>query len=963
MRCPKCGFENRPTARFCKQCGQTLQAKPPTGVTCPTCGAANDSDARFCRSCGKPLGGSPATPPTTPAPPESVSVHIEGSVSGQVAIGNNILQIGDVHGGVVNVMAPGEKIRPEPRPTPVDLRPRPFPNLLDRETEIDTVTAALQSTQPVEIHGQAGLGKTSLLRHLAHHPTTAAFSDGVVYLSARRQPADDLLQSLFDAFYKTDIPYKPTDAQLKHDLQNKRALVLLDDVGLTREDVERLMDTAPTCTFALASPERHLWGEGQSLALGGLPPDDAIALIERELGRPLTPQERPVAQRLRLDSKGNPLALIQIASETREKGLLLTDLKAQGGERGGGMRTADLLEFPRQQMQLIRYITRQGEVTVEAAAEHLEETPADVQQILDTMVEKGNLERVERKGNWVYKMHFARKSARGLPPGIWHALGEGAKGAEAASFADALNALPAPERQTMAALATLGGIPVHEEHLAALTGLPDVTPALQALQRRGLAQAHSPRYSLTGTLDQALQQAWDLTPWMERALTHFTAWVQQNQQAPSRLLEEADAIRYILEWAAGAGRWANVLRLGRAIEGALALGGRWAAWAQVLHWILQAGKTLGDQASEAWALHQLGTQALCLGDNAAAHASLTQALSLREALGDHAGAAITRHNLSLLPPAPPTPPEKPSPPNPRPRLPKWLLPAIGVVAVGSVAMVVGAVLLISGVIQPPPATEQPVEVTETPTKTPTATLTRTPTEIPTEAPWITIDLADDCGKEYRVGDESRITIQSNVGGPVKVWLDKKSIDSMELKPEETWSRIWIFADMSLGNHEFRAVLMSPEGSVLDEDTCPFTLLPACIDFEDLPPGEYDAGQDIFSAGVKITLIEGDAVIEDEEMAGGSGQEIFTTYGFFAFDFGLPLDGLTLRYNQVTLETPIATLEINSKQWSGGFLDSADGITLGGVRVTAGDGFLELDGTINSFMIGGSNLAIDDVCPQ
>ncbi len=157
--------------------------------------------------------------------------------------------------------------------------------------------------------------------------------------------------------------------------------------------------------------------------------------------------------------------------------------------------------------------------------------------------------------------------------------------------------------------------------------------------------------------------------------------------------------------------------------------------------------------------------------------------------------------------------------------------------------------------------------------------------------------------------------------------------------------------------------MSPEGSVLDEDTCPFTLLPACIDFEDLPPGEYDAEQDFFSASVKITVIGGDAVIEDEEMAGGSGQEIFTTYGFFAFDFGLPLDGLTLRYNQGTFATPNATLEINGKQWSGGLLDSADGITLGGVKVAAGDGFLKLDGTINSFMIGGSNLAIDDVCAQ
>ncbi|MFL7791240.1 MAG: NB-ARC domain-containing protein, partial [Anaerolineae bacterium] len=290
MKCSKCNFENRP-------------------------------DARFCRSCGEPLDPAEAAAPAKSALP--TSVHIEGSVSGQVAIGNNILQIGDVNGGVVNVMMPEQKVLPKPRPTPIDLRPRAFPNLLDRETEINTATTALQTAQPVEFQGQAGLGKTSLLRHLAHHPTAASFPDGVVYLSARSQPADDLLQSLYAAFYQADTPYKPTDAQLKHDLRNKRALILLDDVALEREDVEKLMDTAPACAFLLGSPERRLLGEGKSIALDGLPPDAAIALIERELGRPLTPQERPVAQRLRLDSKGNPLTLIQIAAEMREKGHLL----------------------------------------------------------------------------------------------------------------------------------------------------------------------------------------------------------------------------------------------------------------------------------------------------------------------------------------------------------------------------------------------------------------------------------------------------------------------------------------------------------------------------------------------------------------------------------------------------------------------------------------------------------------
>ncbi|MFN3762974.1 MAG: zinc ribbon domain-containing protein, partial [Anaerolineae bacterium] len=79
MKCPKCGFENRPDARFCKQCGQPLQAPaapPPAEQPCPRCGAINKPGARFCARCGAPLAPpapSPA-PPAAPPPPPSLTV-------------------------------------------------------------------------------------------------------------------------------------------------------------------------------------------------------------------------------------------------------------------------------------------------------------------------------------------------------------------------------------------------------------------------------------------------------------------------------------------------------------------------------------------------------------------------------------------------------------------------------------------------------------------------------------------------------------------------------------------------------------------------------------------------------------------------------------------------------------------------------------------------------------------------
>lgn len=242
-----------------------------------------------------------------------------------------------------------------------------------------------------------------------------------------------------------------------------------------------------------------------------------------------------------------------------------------------------------------------------------------------------------------------------------------AVGAQALT-AEILASLTEPERRVLRVLAALRGATVQTEHLTALTQLPDAGPVLDGLYMRYLVRAHSPRYSLSGPLDQVLQQDWDLTPWADRALTYFANWAEANKKTPSLLTEEADAVLGLLEWGVRVGRSADVLRLGRAVEGALALSLRWGAWAQALHWALHASRALKDQASEAWALHQLGTRALCLDDTSTAYNSLTQALKIREALGDQIGAAVTRHNLDLLlgPPPPQGPAEPPAPPAPKP---------------------------------------------------------------------------------------------------------------------------------------------------------------------------------------------------------------------------------------------------------------------------------------------------------
>jgi len=55
MQCPKCQFENRERANFCKKCGDKLEPK------CPSCGCPYQSDSIFCDGCGHDLKQSKET--------------------------------------------------------------------------------------------------------------------------------------------------------------------------------------------------------------------------------------------------------------------------------------------------------------------------------------------------------------------------------------------------------------------------------------------------------------------------------------------------------------------------------------------------------------------------------------------------------------------------------------------------------------------------------------------------------------------------------------------------------------------------------------------------------------------------------------------------------------------------------------------------------------------------------------
>ncbi|MFO7985483.1 MAG: adenylate/guanylate cyclase domain-containing protein [Desulfatiglandaceae bacterium] len=65
MRCPKCQFDNREGAKFCKKCGNKLE------VICPSCGHAYEPDSLFCDECGYDLRSPGETAPIDYSQPDS----------------------------------------------------------------------------------------------------------------------------------------------------------------------------------------------------------------------------------------------------------------------------------------------------------------------------------------------------------------------------------------------------------------------------------------------------------------------------------------------------------------------------------------------------------------------------------------------------------------------------------------------------------------------------------------------------------------------------------------------------------------------------------------------------------------------------------------------------------------------------------------------------------------------------
>lgn len=232
----------------------------------------------------------------------------EAASGGEIAVGERVLVFGALHGAdVADLPSP---VGVSLRTPPVVQRPDPV-RLLDREVEFAEIQSSIAPGVVVHVVGEGGVGKTALLRHLAHSPSTDQSPDGVVYVACRGLAATDVVQAIYDAVAVPQARAKATPEEIADVLGSLRLLVVLDDLELASSEADELVGyLESSATVAATRPGISIPG-AKVVPLGGLPAEAAAALLTELIGHEPTESDAEAATSIAAAVAGNPQRLIQ----------------------------------------------------------------------------------------------------------------------------------------------------------------------------------------------------------------------------------------------------------------------------------------------------------------------------------------------------------------------------------------------------------------------------------------------------------------------------------------------------------------------------------------------------------------------------------------------------------------------------------------------------------------------------
>ncbi len=270
------------------------------------------------------------------------------------------------------------------RPRPLDGLAPPSPEHLDRGAESQAVRAGVGPGRVFELCGEPGIGKTFVLRSALQGG--AGMPDGSVCMFAAGKPYFDVLQELHEAFHASGQPAVIGQQQIRRDLADRSALVVIDAIEPGDDELRQLPLVLPGCALVLAGRE-PLGVEGVSLQVGGFATLDAMKLVEQELGRPLQPDELAAAERVCSLLGGHPFHLRQATAGVRAGRRTVEQLaQALSGDARATLAALLVDGLSGEEAAIVSRLAALGGAAV--AAEHLSEIAgADTPRVLAALVQ------------------------------------------------------------------------------------------------------------------------------------------------------------------------------------------------------------------------------------------------------------------------------------------------------------------------------------------------------------------------------------------------------------------------------------------------------------------------------------------------------------------------------------------------------------------------------------------------
>ncbi|WP_158851774.1 hypothetical protein [Saccharothrix deserti] len=219
------------------------------------------------------------------------------------------------------VLARSEFVR---RDLPLNLEHTLRAPIRGREDDLSFLRDNVAAGRHVVLAGPRGIGKTLLLQHAANTGTLSArvVADDARLVWLDRVPlcAEDIVQELVHTCYELDPDTVVPDSLARRMLGEVRALVVLDGVDLPPDEARVVISAMPRSVFVLSSRRDDLWVVAKQRSLGGLRLDDAIAMVDDELGEPL---DRETVESDWDECDGNP-------QDVLERAVLRDSARSQG---------------------------------------------------------------------------------------------------------------------------------------------------------------------------------------------------------------------------------------------------------------------------------------------------------------------------------------------------------------------------------------------------------------------------------------------------------------------------------------------------------------------------------------------------------------------------------------------------------------------------------------------------------